>query len=297
MDFPKDCTLDTCPLSKSYYGYRPNLGIDIFFTIVYVAIIIRCIFVIITKRKWLGYTIAVLVGSILELTGFVSRIYGYVNPFVQNGWIIQYSFITFAPVFMTAAIYVCIGRIADYLGRGSFNINPRLYARVFIPSDVVALLVQSSGGAISVTEDFNLSGGISTGQGIIIGGLALQVLSLTIFFFLFLGVIWPTDLFRSTKTAKLDQDDRRIRIFIVLIIVAIILITGRSAFRVAEFSEGIFGSLSHDEPLFIIFDGFPVAIATSLMVWFHPINMVPTTPRASKFTGQELRFLHERLPQ
>ncbi|KAJ2996122.1 hypothetical protein NUW58_g1074 [Xylaria curta] len=294
MDFPPDCTLDTCSLKQSFYGYRPNLGIDVFFAIVYAAIVAQCLFIAIAKRQWLGYTTAVTLGASLELAGFISRIFGYVNPFVRIGWIIQYSLITFAPVFMTAAVYVCIGRIADYLGRGKFNIRPRLYARIFIPSDVFALLVQASGGGVSFGESAPVGGGVSTGQSIIIAGLAIQVVSLTIFFILFLGVILPTDLFRSSKRAeKLDRDDKRVKTFIILILIAIILIIGRSAFRVAEYSEGIFGSLGHNEILFIVFDGFPIAIATSLMVIFHPIYMLPTTPRANKYVGQELRFLPE----
>ncbi|KAI1738632.1 RTA1-domain-containing protein [Xylaria scruposa] len=292
MDGPdgENCTLDTCPLSKSYYGYRPNLGIDIFFSIVYIAIIAHCLFVAIFKRKWLSYTICVLLGAILELVGFLSRVYGYAHPFVRIGWIIQYSLITFAPVFMTAAIYVCIGRIADYLGRGKFNIRPRLYARIFIPSDIFALLIQASGGGVSFGETPPVDGGVSTGQSIIIAGLTLQVVSLAIFFVLFMGVIWPANLF-GRGSARLDRDDKRVKKFIILISIAIVLIVGRSAFRVAEFSEGIFGSLGHNEPLFIIFDGFPISIATSILVIFHPIYMLPTTPRAGKFVGQELRFL------
>ncbi|KAI0400143.1 RTA1-domain-containing protein [Xylaria palmicola] len=289
-----DCTLDTCSISQSYYGYRPNLGIDIFFTIVYAAISAYSLFRIIRqKRVWLSYNISVLIGAVLELVGFVSRIYGYIEPFARIGWIIQYSFITFAPVFMTAAIYVCIGRIAEYLGRGKFNIRPRLYSRIFIPSDAFALLIQASGGGVSFTDTVPVDGGVSTGQSIIIAGLALQVVSLTVFFILFIGVIWPTDLFRTKRSGRLDQDDRRVRTFISLMLVAIVLIIGRSAFRVAEYSEGIFGSLGHNEVLFILFDGFPVAIATSLMVIFHPVSMLPTTPRAAKFVGQELRFLPE----
>lgn len=102
-NFREDCTLDICSLSESYYGYRPNLGIDVFLAIVYVAIISHCLFVIIKKRQWLGYTIAVLIGALLELVGFVARIYGYSKPFLRIGWIIQYSLITFAPVLMSAA--------------------------------------------------------------------------------------------------------------------------------------------------------------------------------------------------
>ncbi|KAH8157888.1 hypothetical protein CIB48_g10359 [Xylaria polymorpha] len=291
MESGDNCTLDTCPISESFYSYRPNLGIDVFFSIVYIVIVFHCLFVAIVKRTWLSYTISVLLGALLELVGFLSRVYGYVHPFVRIGWIIQYSLITFAPVFMTAAIYVCIGRIADYLGRGKFNIRPRLYARIFIPSDIFALLIQASGGGVSFGETPPADGGVSTGQSIIIAGLALQVVSLAIFFVLFMGVIWPSDLFRTRRSVPLDRDDKRVRKFVVLISISIILIVGRSAFRVAEFSGGVFGPLGHNEILFIIFDGFPISIATSILVIFHPIYMLPTTPRASKFAGQELRFL------
>jgi Mn2+/Fe2+ NRAMP family transporter len=134
---------------------------------------------------------------------------------------------------------------------------------------------------------------VSTGQGIIIGGLVFQVVSLTIFFGLFLGVVWPTDLFRRGSAGRLDRDDKRLKTFIILISAAIILIIGRSVYRVVEFSQGVFGPLGHNEVLFIILDGFPMAIATSIMVVFHPLRMLPTTPRAMKSLSQELRFLPE----
>lgn len=97
------CTLDTCSVSDSFWGYRPNLGIDIFFAIVYAAVIVHCLFLAISRRVWLGYTISVLLGALLELIGFIFRIYGYFDPFVRIAWIIQYSLITFAPVFTSAA--------------------------------------------------------------------------------------------------------------------------------------------------------------------------------------------------
>jgi ABC-type Co2+ transport system permease subunit len=103
MSFEANCALDTCDVSQSFYGYRPNLGIDIFFAVVYSAVVPYCLYIIIREKKWLGYTIALIIGSLLELLGYVSRIYGYVEPFVRIGWIIQYTSLTLAPVFMTAS--------------------------------------------------------------------------------------------------------------------------------------------------------------------------------------------------
>ncbi|KAJ8124514.1 hypothetical protein O1611_g9126 [Lasiodiplodia mahajangana] len=202
-----------------------------------------------------------------------------------------------APVFPTAATYVCIGQVAEYLGRGAFNIDPKLYLRIFITSDIIALGIQTAGGGISFTETGNVTGGITTGQGIVIGGLIIQVVSLATFFVLFLGVVWPSNILRPKAFGEMNQKEKRLGTFIYLIFLAIILIVGRSAFRVVEFSEGFFGSLVHNQVLFIIFDGFPIAIATAVMVIFHPMDMIPTTPRFVPVTSEELIMMPDDAPR
>ncbi|KAI0110935.1 RTA1-domain-containing protein [Nemania sp. FL0031] len=269
------CTVETCDPSQSWYGYQPNLGINIFFAALYGVSATYCFILTVWKRKWLTYTITILVGSLLELVGYAARIVGHNDPWFSTGWILQYSIITFAPVFMSAALYVCIGRIADFLGRGAFNINPRLYSRVFIPCDIVALVVQGAGGAVSVTESVRTTG-VSPGAAIVIAGLTFQLVSLSVFFIMFGAVLWPTNLWHPKSSDLPIRQARRLRTFAICIITAILLIIGRSAFRVAELSEGIRGSLIHDELLFIIFDGFPVVIATLIIVTAHPIFMLQT---------------------
>ncbi|GAW14071.1 hypothetical protein ANO14919_034630 [Xylariales sp. No.14919] len=269
------CTVETCDPSQSWYGYQPNLGINIFFVAAYGIAAAYGFIVTVWKRKWLTYTIAILIGSLLELVGYVARIAGHNDPWFSTGWILQYSIITFAPVFMSAALYVCIGRIADFLGRGAFNINPRLYSRVFIPCDVIALIVQGAGGAVSVTESVTTTG-VTPGAAIVIAGLTFQLVSLTVFFILFGAVLWPSNIWHPKSSNLPIRQAKRLRAFAICIITAILLIIGRSAFRVAELSEGIRGSLIHDELLFIIFDGFPIVIATVIIVTVHPIFMLQT---------------------
>ncbi|KAF2962641.1 hypothetical protein GQX73_g10933 [Xylaria multiplex] len=240
-------------------------------------------------RKWLAYTIAILVGSLLELVGYAARIVGYNDPWFSTGWILQYAIITFAPVFMSAALYVCIGRIADFIGRGLFNIKPRLYSWVFIPSDFLALVVQGAGGAISVTESVTATG-VTPGAAIVIAGLTFQVTSLTIFFILFGAVLWPSSIWYPKSSGLSIYHAKRLRTFVICIIISILLIIGRSAFRVAELSQGVRGSLVHDELLFIIFDSFPIAIATAIMVTVHPVFMLQTEQH-KKSNSQEMELL------
>ena len=174
---------------------------------------------------------------------------------------------------------MCIGRIAHYLGRGAFNIRPRLYSRVFITSDAFTLLIQATGGGLATSATSASGGGNGTlGQNIIIGGLGLQVFSLAVFFVCFLAVIWPAKIY-SLRSRGSSREERKFRAFITAIIIAILLIIGRSTFRVAEFSQGIDSSLAHDEITFVILDGFPISIATSLLIILHPLYRLPETSK------------------
>ncbi|KAI0172941.1 RTA1-domain-containing protein [Hypoxylon sp. FL1284] len=267
------CTPATCDVATSWYGYQPNLGINIFFAIIYSLAALWCFILAVWKRTWLIYTITILVGALLELVGYAARIKGHYDPWLGTGWIIQYAIITLAPVFMTAAVYVCIGRIAEIVGHGVFNINPKLYSRVFIPNDVLALIVQAAGGAISVSEPVTTEG-VTPGAAVVIAGLVYQVVSLTVFFVLFTAVLWPANVFNVKASRLPPRQAKSLRNFIICIITAVLLIIGRSAFRVAELSQGVRGGLVHDELLFIIFDSFPVAIATIIITVVHPVFML-----------------------
>ena len=135
-------------------------------------------------------------------------------------------------------------------------------------------MVQGAGGAVSVTEE--VTTGVTPGAAIVIAGLTFQLVSLTIFFILFGAVLWPSNIWHPTSSNLPICQAKRLQTFAICIIIAILLIIGRSAFRVAELSEGIRGDLIHDELLFIIFDGFPIIIATIIIIAAHPIFMLQT---------------------
>lgn len=172
------------------------------------------------------------------------------------------------------------------------KINPRLYPRIFIPSDVIALAIQSVGGAMSSSE--NEDSGLSTGVKITIVGLVLQLVSLCVVFVLFLSITIPnrTKLFgrrkqqvyseqqpqdskspRDTSPSEINPEVPQfssIRNFIIIIMIATFLIVVRSAYRVAELSSGLSGSLITNQWAFMIMDGLIILIATALLTWGHP---------------------------
>ncbi|KAI0376801.1 RTA1 like protein [Hypomontagnella monticulosa] len=287
----EQCTLDSCPESFAVYGYRPNLGINVFFAVVFSFIAIWTTAIAIWKRRWISYSVVIAVGAILELVGYISRDLGWADPFDVNYFSIQFTLLTLAPVFTTAGICLSLKYLASRLGPGYLNISSKFYTSFFIPSDVVALIIQAVGGGLATSESTSdnppsPSDGLLVGTKITIAGLALQVASLTVFLVLFLGVVLPRRGRTNTAEPKapssepfgevpISVDDRKISrrrllYFIFTLLLATVLILIRSCYRVAELSQGLSSSLATDQWLFVGLDGFMVAIATSMMAIVHP---------------------------
>ena len=111
----------------------------------------------------------------------------------------------------------------------------------FIPVDILSLILQGSGGAISsITEGGN------TGVVISMVGLVLQVITLIVFITLFVDYV-----VRYMRRAILPQ---RMKIFLGFLFLAIMLILIRCAYRIAELRDGYDGELIHDEVGFMILE-------------------------------------------
>jgi hypothetical protein len=174
--------------------------------------------------------------------------------------------------------------MAQTVGHGYFNIRPTIYPRVFVPCDIVALAVQSVGGAISANENEN--SGMPPGVKITIVGLVLQLISLTVVFGLFLSIIIPNRHILHKK-GELPSPETSMRVsdpeklptgnnighLTAVLLAATLLIVIRSAYRVAELSKGLSGGLETNQWAFMMMDGLLILIATALLAWGHP-NLV-----------------------
>lgn len=86
--------------------------------------------------------------------------------------------LTIGPTFFTAAIYFCLAHVVRFYGSVS-RFSPRTYQTCFIISDVVAVLMQGGGGALSsIATDFRT---LNTGIRVMIAGLSWQVASIVLF--------------------------------------------------------------------------------------------------------------------
>lgn len=89
--------------------------------------------------------------------------------------------LTIGPAFLSAGIYLCLGRMVVACGEHLSRLKPRTYTMIFVSSDLLALIFQAAGGAMASIADAGDHDATWRGIYIMIVGLSFQVLSLVIF--------------------------------------------------------------------------------------------------------------------
>ncbi|KAK6700029.1 hypothetical protein SNK05_012822 [Fusarium graminearum] len=125
--------------------------------------------------------------------------------------------------------------------------KPQLIWWIFIPADIICLVLQGTGGALSTVSQ----GSSQMGIDVALAGLSLQVVILVLFCAILGDYLWRY--FRSGSSGALSK---RMQVFFGFVSAAVILILARCAFRCYELSKGYQDSdLITDEALFIGLEG------------------------------------------
>jgi len=265
----QNCTLETCCLAQSNFLYIPNYGANMFFAVFFGILIVPQLGLGYLYRTW-GFAIGMIIGLVLEVLGYVSRVQIHNNPFADNPFLLYLIALTIAPVFITAAIYLCLTRIIVIYGQSISRFAPRTVALAFMCSDFLSLLLQAIGGAIADVSNSESTSQI--GIDIMIAGLVLQAISLAVFLLFVADFAW-----RCHK-GVLNQDPEKQRTrsrmlfkaFLAGLLLATVVVLIRSIFRAAELWGGFSGKLWNDETDFLILDGTMIAIAIICLTALHP---------------------------
>ncbi|KAK7552289.1 RTA1 like protein-domain-containing protein [Phyllosticta citricarpa] len=277
QDYRDKCTLSTCPLSDSYWAYRPSLPANSFFLALFALSLVLYLCQGIFSKRFLGFTVAMVSGDLLEVLGYVGRIMAYHNPFSEDGFLMQIVCLTIAPAFMAAGIYLCLSRIVSTFGAQNSRLAPLSYPRIFIPCDIISLLLQAAGGGLASAASHS-NKDPSAGNNIMLAGLAFQVFTLLIFILLAADFAIRTQRrVRALGAAQaLDPTHARLRAswafagFLAALAFATLCIFTRSVYRVAELSEGWTGHLIETQSYFIGLEGAIVGAAMLALNLFHP---------------------------
>lgn len=259
-----------------YSGLVPSFGGNLALAVVMgIFLVVHVLVSVYSKQWWFG--ICFFCGVGLEVGGYVSRTVGHNQLKNEDAFLAQFICLTLAPVFIMAALYYLLSKLATIYGEGHSKLKPMWYANIFICCDVISIVIQAAGGGIA---GVSLQEGESTegGTHVMVAGLAFQVFSMTVFIVLFLDFLYSV----MVKAKKAGNDasfnpryadirSRKLfRWFPLGLGASVLFIYVRCIYRVAELSEGWSGHLIVHEIYFMILDALMMCLAIIIMIPFHP---------------------------
>ncbi|PKX99676.1 RTA1 domain-containing protein [Aspergillus novofumigatus IBT 16806] len=264
------CTLDTCPLDWALVRYMPSLPGNALYLALFLIMFLVQIYQGVRSRTW-SYLACMTGGLLLEVVGYGGRLMLHSNPFNFSAFLQYLICLTIGPAFITAAIYLCFGRVIVVYGEGFSRIKSRTYAIIFVTCDLLCLILQAAGGAFTATAGRDQDGLRHTGVSIMITGLAAQVASLGAFMALAIDYLWRLRRHRQSQSCMLSSGGSRTWTgFLWGIGISTFLIFIRSIFRTAELNGGFSSDLANDEVAFMILEGASMVVACGSMSIFHP---------------------------
>ncbi|KAI3396893.1 hypothetical protein diail_11597 [Diaporthe ilicicola] len=191
---------------------------------------------------------AMVLGLAGEILGYVGRVMSWKNQWSQNPFYIQICCLTVAPAFLSAGIYLCLRRIVTALGEDKSRIAPVWYTRIFIPCDLVSLILQVTGGALGSSSSHGGNVSDETGNHIMIASFIIQVVTLSIFIclagdfvirtYLAQGNLQPRVLYASNLSMLQRWGPTGFYDFLTALSASMIFTFWRCCFRVAELTDG-----------------------------------------------------------
>ncbi|KAJ5771693.1 RTA1 domain protein [Penicillium odoratum] len=273
-----------CPVSATTYGYRPNLGGNCFFAAIFGLCAIYNLIVGIKSRLTM-FTIALTVGSLMELAGYIGRILMHNNPWDNSGFELQIICLILAPSFVAAGIYWSLKHIVLFTGPEKSRLAPRLYPWIFVGCDIGSILLQAAGGGVAASATSSNAKLLDAGNDIMIAGIAFQVVTMAICGVL--GVDFVIRLMRHRRLGEAapeeekmsSKDSRRFYLFCAGEVFAYTTILIRCIYRIPEMAGGWGNPLMQDETEFLVLDGMMVALAVVTLTILHPCFTCPFVRR------------------
>lgn len=311
-----NCTEVTpeCPVSATLYGDYFSTGACALFVALYAVSIFGQIGFGWRSKTW-SFTAYLLVGSVFELIGYISRLRMSFNPFINNAFMLQVLFLVLAPTLIAAAISLTFKHLVLYYGPQYSTIRPRLYPWVFVGSDFVSIVIQGIGGAIAAsasTGDNPDPKKADLGNNLLIAGVSFQVVNMVVCGGLMLvyirryrraqkmctytvdsvdNNIISTDSDNPSRSHRTLESDKRVKQYIYSLVVAYMAIIVRCIYRfvflsctthseltvdsIPEMASGWGSKIMRNEATFMVFDGGMILIAVLLLTVVHPLWFFP----------------------
>lgn len=118
-----------CADVNSFYNYKMSMTANAALLALFAISFLGFVGTYAVTRRGLGFTFAFVAGTILEILGYAGRIMGAINPWSEDGFLMQICCLTIGPAFLAGGVYLCLRRIVYAFGPENSRIKPELYTR------------------------------------------------------------------------------------------------------------------------------------------------------------------------
>lgn len=264
------------------FNYVPSFSAGIVFVVLFSIVTTIHLGQALRSRMW-WLLPTVVTGGVGEIIGWAGRLWGSKNPTSQNPFLMQITTTIISPTFILAADFVIVGILIQKLGSKYSRLRPRLYTIVFCSCDVVALVVQSIGGATA--SQASTASGAATGGHIALGGIAFQFAAIVVYMLLsteflirfLLKKPFPgrEDTLDGVHPFVLDSKTRQMIYGVGLSTLAMFI---RGVYRTIELADGWSGRIISNETYFIALDGAMILLSMIALNVFHPGRLLDKQP-------------------
>ncbi|GAA5965503.1 hypothetical protein JCM8115_005776 [Rhodotorula mucilaginosa] len=274
-------------LDFNIYGYDPSLVAGIIFLICFgLATLIQAGRVYRSRIWWL---VVLVLGGVTEILGWVGRTWSARNVYSLDAFLLQQCCLVLAPCFFSATVYFLLGLIIRSVGRRYSLLPSRAYLWIFCLADLVAIVVQAVGGAMSAIA---LSDDKSStpGSRIMLGGIVLQLACMIVFSGLAVVVWMRMRKDRSYRATPHPQAGKLTSLGWGIAIATLTIII-RGGYRSAELAEGWGGYLLQHEAYFCVLDSALMVICQGVFCFVWPnresrdpgaVKIAETSPTSSR---------------
>ncbi|TKA57294.1 hypothetical protein B0A55_11540 [Friedmanniomyces simplex] len=251
-------------------GYAPNWDFNLFFVVNFAISSLVFYHQALFWPKWRLFSATCAVGCVMESGGYIGRLLLHNDPFSELGGKLDVILLTVAPAFLSAGLYFTLNTAMLAFGQHLSRMSPARCAYSFLICDMVSIILQGAGGAISAFATHKSL--LNLGVNVMIAGLISQVVTLAVF--LGLVIDYTVRCRRSIHDLNPGSlklvNSTRFQLFAAAVATAFLCIFIRCCYRVAELWGGWGNDAMRQEASFIILDSDMCTLAALLMSVFHP---------------------------
>ncbi|EIM90022.1 RTA1-domain-containing protein [Stereum hirsutum FP-91666 SS1] len=272
----------------SQYGYIPTEWVCALFIALFGLSTLIHVLEAARSRLWWLFPTAVLAG-LIECIGWSGRLWSSKNPIAGDPFLMQFI----------AANFIILGRLIALLGENYSRLSSKRYTQLFLTCDIIALVVQGTGGGIASSADDEA--GTNAGGNIMLGGIVFQLVAIVVYACLaaeFFFRYFTDRPFRRAGSGNGSTDTiaaelkmpitQRMKLMILAMILMTTFLLIRSVYRTIELADGWNGTVITTQVYFNVFDGAMITLAMYTLNIFHPGFLLPQPTLTQKKTASEV---------